>query len=1024
MIDLYTVPLGMTARTFFAAEAEKNYNHDEALLILPSRLLVNYARVESMAQAVNFEYLPNRIIAMNRQLLDLPQDAKLEMISRRTQELLVGDLLRQLAQKQGLDYFVKLAEKEGFVKAVTGLLGQLSRSGATAEEITKALLEWEERNPAYEMKDGEIAALYNLYRAKLKSKNWYDVEGLYRLAIFVLENENVKLPWKHLYFSEFYSFDALQRLLLQSLSRHCKISIGLMYDAKRPEIFGAVEKTYGYLSGFANQQIFRTSPIERPRELQHLLDNFAKSSYLQIDGSEKLQIFEAPDKESELRAVLSSIKIKLKTGAVYSDFLVAVRDFNVYSGIRAICDEYGVPVTLPQTASLSAQPVCEFLRLLLTVADKGNEAIDAYWRLLKCGVTKMLWSFDGEVFNGLKQKKFYNSLKFAKEDVEQTARTNNENWPGDLAIFEEILESVPQQATVAEYGEYFKNLLEQLSLPRIIGEAYRDGKACLSQVKNITETVRQLKEVLDTLCEDYKNGDMEALSLPAAVFCRLLQSACLERSVVLTAADSGGILIGEAANLQGMLFKHVYIIGLREGEFPRSKNENWIYSDRERSYLSSVGIELDTTVASYAEDKFFFAAVASMATESLTLSYYSDDAAGASAYIEDVERLYLKGTLSKQRVARCTLQKSLSEQELLLNLAAKNSDHNWLLERLDFTWNMRSRIEKMRAEGASVYSGLLRDRHLEQAVNNTVGDNFSASKLETYAQCPFRFLISYVWRQQQYAEMTENMEVTNEGNLLHDVLARFLAEHLHEKLTKYQLKELLHQLDNTMTSVCDEYISGGEIVVTDFWPSQRRRLSLLLQRWLKREITYQKEWEAFVPIKVEWDFGRNEGAPLALAVDGGKIYLNGRIDRIDSDGNSLFVTDYKRSVTPAAGDIMAGLDLQMPLYLLAVSALESKSKIIGGGYYSLKEGRRKGGFALQEIGKPPFSINSKLFNEAEDQWQAFEEFCLATVKKYVDKLQSGNYHTAPRKQCPEYCPGKDICRAYGQVVTEGGEENV
>ena len=72
---------------------------------------------------------------------------------------------------------VKLADKEGFVKAVTGLLGQLSRSGSTQEEITTALLEWEQRNPAYVMKDREVAALYNLYRNKLKQKNWYDVEG-------------------------------------------------------------------------------------------------------------------------------------------------------------------------------------------------------------------------------------------------------------------------------------------------------------------------------------------------------------------------------------------------------------------------------------------------------------------------------------------------------------------------------------------------------------------------------------------------------------------------------------------------------------------------------------------------------------------------------------------------------------------------------------------------------------------------------------------------------------------------------
>ena len=124
MIDLYTVPLGATARDFFSAEAENKYSYDEALLVLPSRLLVNHARRSGRAQAVNFEYLPNRIVALNRQLLDLPPEVKLEMISRRTQELLVGDLLHQLAKLQGLDYFSKLADtfwiKKGSLKLLPG----------------------------------------------------------------------------------------------------------------------------------------------------------------------------------------------------------------------------------------------------------------------------------------------------------------------------------------------------------------------------------------------------------------------------------------------------------------------------------------------------------------------------------------------------------------------------------------------------------------------------------------------------------------------------------------------------------------------------------------------------------------------------------------------------------------------------------------------------------------------------------------------------------------------------------------
>ena len=131
---------------------------------------------------------------------------------------------------------------------------------------------------------------------------------------------------------------------------------------------------------------------------------------------------------------------------------------------------------------------------------------------------------------------------------------------------------------------------------------------------------------------------------------------------------------------------------------------------------------------------------------------------------------------------------------------------------------------------------------------------------------------------------------------------------MHEKLTKYPPTELISQLDDIMTSVCDEYITGKKIAVTDFWPSQRRKLNLLLRRWLQRELVYQKKWEPFVPVKIEWDFGRNGSAPLVLEVNGGKIYLNGRIDRIDSDGNGILDMDYQRSQTPSVRELTGFAD--------------------------------------------------------------------------------------------------------------------
>ena len=339
-----------------------------------------------------------------------------------------------------------------------------------------------------------------------------------------------------------------------------------------------------------------------------------------------------------------------------------------------------------------------------------------------------------------------------------------------------LLDKVQRRDTAAAYGETFKTILEALALPVKAGENYKNGRADLLEVKNIVETVRQLSEVLDTLSEDYQNGGLESVPLKAEEYSQLLISACSERQIILTAADSEGILFGEAANLQGLLFKHVYIMGLREGEFPRSKNENWIYNDRERAELSGVGVELDNTACAYAEDNLF-AAVAAWATRNSDFELVQRRYSLALPHILKMwKRLYAAGCITRSRAGRIGWQEALSEQELLLGITQKDTCHNWLLERLGADWTLRSSIERIREQGDSVYKGVFEDVQLQRAINEAVGGLFSASHLETYAQCPYRFLLSYVWKQQQYEELTETVEPAVEGSLLHDVLARFMRD--------------------------------------------------------------------------------------------------------------------------------------------------------------------------------------------------------------------------------------------------------
>jgi ATP-dependent helicase/nuclease subunit B len=86
----------------------------------------------------------------------------------------------------------------------------------------------------------------------------------------------------------------------------------------------------------------------------------------------------------------------------------------------------------------------------------------------------------------------------------------------------------------------------------------------------------------------------------------------------------------------------------------------------------------------------------------------------------------------------------------------------------------------------------------------------------------------------------------------------------------------------------------------------------------------------FIPAEFEYNFGPGgDGPPMRIAApDGSAVYFAGTIDRVDSyrsqnDGLFVRVIDYKSGAqTFKFSDMLYGLNLQMPLYLFAVTDKE------------------------------------------------------------------------------------------------------
>lgn len=1071
MTNLYCAPLGQSARNMFCQELRKL---PRGILVLPNSKLNEQVQRQYGVRSTSLDKLASKILQLNGY-------ANYKEINRRTQEIIVQELVKKLLSEGRLGYFAKLAEKKGFVGSITSLIGQLSRSGVSVEELNSAIEAWD-RQDSQGLKDKEITLLYREYCLELKKHCWCDLEGKYLLALEALTKENPVLPWTHIYLSDFYTLDALKLQLVRALARVCQVKIGISYEKNREAIFKAVDSTYGFLVGFFGLAEPVTEPETDSPMRRALLD------YLWVDQpvnekpmTDNVHTVSFRSRDEEMRWVLTEVKSLLqgrstlcgadKSSVAADDIVLVVRDLTQYSGLRRLADEYGVPISLPKTTALASQPITRFVELVFEAMEQSHQGAQAYFKLLESSLGRLLFSVDGEKLAKLQQEKYYKNPKEVKERLRYEQEQGTCPEDNILDIVNEYLVSVPYKAELESYVAGVLQLLNDLQLDQIFGRMYKDS--ILGKVESTSHiTMKQLQEMLlakdflvkalTGLSGDYaaceKNGYMCSLS----EWRQLFWDAVKNVNIVLSAGRQDGVLVTEAVNMQGLKRDYVFILGMREGEFPSGKTENWLYDDSEREFLGknyrlssnkfyndqergellSLGVDMPNTALAYAEDAFFFASAVTAAEKALVLTWVEDDENSVSRYVEAVQKIF----------ANVKTEKPLSKVPASANelyCLGRSCDEEWLrkqvgdvvldvaevdIRRQNYSaaWNKNVSIRKKQdlikagdlpadtefeeltdAEQSLLkldgrYNGVL-STSLQGAVRKKVGSHFSPSALEAYASCPFMYLGRRVWKQSENDNRDDTLNKLDEGNIYHSVMERFISRYIKCKLTQLPAEEqevLAQRLEEIFEEVCREAIAQGILVANEVWNSEKPRMLRNLQKWLDFELLDQEYMSLVIPAATEWEF---DVALKELEYMGSKVYLQGKIDRIDASDDKALVTDYKRTEGSAksTAKLLKGLDMQMPIYTLAVEAkFEGGKQILGETYYAIADGKRVK-TALFESSGNPLLKNSRDFKLT---WDEFRQQSLNYLKLYIVGIYNGNFNVMEQRDCSIFCPLQDVCR--------------
>ncbi len=404
----------------------------------------------------------------------------------------------------------------------------------------------------------------------------------------------------------------------------------------------------------------------------------------------------------------------------------------------------------------------------------------------------------------------------------------------------------------------------------------------------------------------------------------------------------GHVQIMGVDRIRGRRFRAVIIIGLNAGDIPRLR-EDFLSSPAATRLFREVGVEAPSGVTPAKERLSFYLAV-TRAREHLVLSRASSGTTGRekvpSVFWEEARDLYRDLAVAEEDPPIEGLDKHACMTEVGL------AEHLGITPRR-LIRQAASEIGEGRASGttlpARLHAARRRSSHLPEkmataSVLEEVSERleFSASELEEYLQCPYKWLLN---RHLRPDPVDLTLDAALRGRLAHRALA-MAYEILHTERGVQRLTPADEGLaEEVALSAIERAVEEASLPEkgresATAWLKPRIRRSLAADRWMP---------EGFIPTHMEIVLDQDGTG----SVDMGDFRLRGRVDRVDvhPDGRAVII-DYKSSNTDqhTKAKIEKQGWLQVPLYAEALSRSMGLD-VVAGLYRGLSDGRDRGFFA-------------------------------------------------------------------------------
>lgn len=1054
------------------------YEHisGETLVLVPNQYTL-VAEEQALHYTNSKCLFDTEILSMNRLGLRILMEQGLEstkMLDRYGRFMLLNRIIK--SHKTDLEIFAKSAGKVTFATMISDFISDFKQQSCTIEEL-KSMLDDDSTDALLKAKLGELEAIICEYEQSIDGL-YTDSEDYIAMYIDAIKDSKIvkdKTVW-------IYGYDSVTPKFIAAMIELAKVCENVNFVANLSDFILddiVIDKITQAASesqlGIEHELISEDYQLEKSETIRRIErglfnDNLTDAEIRDNAGfvPEDLTLVRAanPYYEAETAAIYIYHLIR-DLGYKMKDIQIIANDETIMQPIiRRTFEEYGLKLFMDQSRNITDSPVVSFIVNMLWFIKYGKS--DQLISMLKTG-------FAGVDYEDIENLENYARIYHIKGNMWKSAFKYGAEALGEekFAKLESIrqqimepisrLEAITKSETVGDFVLKFKELLEEewcLSeqVEKVVNEQSEHNS---EESQRTAQSYQSAMKLLDQIVQIMGGEKFEP-----GEFIDVYMTGLTNVEVGVIPPTVDGLSMGTMIRTRPRASRAVVVLGANEGTLPMQPSAEGLFSIDEKSYFKEQGFAiggLDDIKMN--EENVAMYRMLSKPSEKLYISYAMTDAEGAetspSTIIESLEELFprikTEGLIQKDAIS-CGWGPEIisSDRVAMRHLLNHLKDKNTEIQMDDVSDALMTWFENTDSELMKEMIEIAKNENDPKPVGNDIAGKLyskadgnialSASALSNYFECPFKYYVDKGLKPQEEREFSSDPRSIGEvyHSCLEMIARKIIADKsFGEKLLQLSDDELEKTVSEELSNIAENY-QGGLFVSSGNEEYRMDRIREICATAVKA-LAKQLVADSVTGGEFETNFGRNcRFKPIEFEVDGQKIYVEGKIDRVDFlGGDKARIIDYKTGPDKfEPWKVQHGYGMQLMIYM--ISAMDEYEPA-GVFYFNLhdlieplndKDETKNGGSILDGDPVDKFKLNGKYINEpgmlelmpadvlsgkadaaaiSKDEFMELRNSVINNMKEIASGIAGGRIDINPLKKDSNklvcnFCRYRAICR--------------